>query len=92
MPLLVFAHVDADHGPLVVEQEIGQSPGQLGLPHPRGSEEDERPDRPVGIGQAGPRTPNRVGDGFNGLLLIHHTLVERVLHPHELLDLALHQA
>src|SRR5437660_609477 len=50
--LLVLAHVDADHGPLVVEQEVGERPGQLGLAHARRAEEQERPDGPVRVGQA----------------------------------------
>src|SRR3546814_13817760 len=29
--LHVLAHVDADHGPLVVEEEVGQAAGQLRL-------------------------------------------------------------
>src|SRR3712207_8467602 len=34
----VLAHVDADHGPLVVEQELRQRLGQLGLAHTRSEE------------------------------------------------------
>ena len=51
--LLVLAHVDADHGPLVVEEVLGQGPGQLGLAHPGRPEEEERADRPVGVRQPG---------------------------------------
>src|SRR5690606_32227476 len=34
--LLVLAHVDADHGPLVVEQVLGQGPASSVLPTPVG--------------------------------------------------------
>ena len=39
--LHVLAHVDPHQGPLVVEQELGQGTGQLGLSHARGAQEDE---------------------------------------------------
>ncbi len=45
--LLVLTHVDAHHGAVVIEQEVGQGAGQLGLADARRPEEDERPDRPV---------------------------------------------
>ena len=61
--LHVLAHVDADHGPLVVEQEVGQGPGQLGLAHAGGPEEEERADGPVGVGQPRPRAADGVGHG-----------------------------
>ena len=53
MLLHVLAHVDADHRPLVVEQELGERPGQLGLADAGRAEEQERADRPVRVGQAG---------------------------------------
>src|SRR5665811_1484525 len=49
-----LAHVNAEHGLLVVEHELGQGPGELRLPHPGGSQEDEAPDGAVGVLQAGP--------------------------------------
>ncbi len=51
--LSVLAHVDADHGALVVEQELGERLGQLGLAHSGGAEEQERSGRPVRIRDAG---------------------------------------
>src|SRR5262249_27860184 len=55
------------------------------------AEEDERADRTVRILQAGARTDDRVGDGANGLVLADDALVEMLLEPEELLDLALHE-
>jgi hypothetical protein len=46
--LAVLAHVDAGDGPLVVEQELGQRLGQLGLADTGRAEEQERAGRPVG--------------------------------------------
>ena len=40
--LHVLAHVDAGHGLLVVEEELGQRPRGLRLPDARGTQEDER--------------------------------------------------
>ena len=53
VPLHELAHVEADHGVLVVEQELGQRLRQLGLAHAGGPQEDERADGPVGVLQAG---------------------------------------
>src|SRR2546429_397028 len=40
--LLALRHVDADHGPLVVEQELGPGPGQLRLAYTRWPQEERR--------------------------------------------------
>ena len=45
--LLVLRHVDADHRPLVVEEEVGERAGELRLPDARRAEEQERADRAV---------------------------------------------
>ena len=58
--LHVLGHVDADHRVLVVEEELGQRLGRLGLPHAGGAEEDEGADGPVGILQAGAGAAHRV--------------------------------
>ena len=62
--LLVLGHVDADHGVLVVEQELGQRARQLGLAHAGRAEEDEAADGPVGVLEAGARAQHGVGDGL----------------------------
>ena len=41
VPLLVLGHVQADEGALVVEHELGERAGKLGLPHAGRAEEDE---------------------------------------------------
>src|SRR3546814_1683715 len=63
------AHVDADHGPLVVEEEVGQAAGQLRLAHAGGAEEQEGADRSVRVREAGPAAPDGVGDRSDGLFL-----------------------
>ena len=88
MALHVLAHVDADHGLGVVEQEVGQRSGQLGLPHAGGSHEQERPDGAVGIRQPSSAAPYGVGNGGDGLVLTDHPGMEGVLHPDQLLHLA----
>ena len=90
--LHVFGHVDADHGLLVVEQEVGERLGQFGLTHTGGAEEQERSGRTVRVGDAGTRTAHRVGHGGDGFLLADHALAEVVLHVQQLLVFALHQA
>ena len=89
--LLVFRHVETGQGLLVVEEELGQRPCQLRLPHPRGPEEDEGPDRPVGVREPGPRAAHRAGDRVDRLVLAHHPPVQAVLHLDELLGFALEE-
>ena len=74
MLLLVLGHVDADHCVFVIEEERGQRPGQLGLADAGGAEEEEAADGPVGVGEAGPAAPDRVGDSDHGLVLTDDTL------------------
>ena len=59
--LAVLAHVDADHRPLVVEQEVGQRLGQLGLADAGRAEEEEGAGGAVGVGRRppGPGAPRR---------------------------------
>src|SRR3990172_3839855 len=88
MPLLIFGHVDADHGLVIVEQELGKRPCEFGLAHARGAEKDEAADRPVRVLDARPRPPDSVGHGRYGLILAHHAPAQPFLHVQELLDLA----
>ena len=92
MALLVLAHVDAHHGALVVEHELRERAGELGLPHAGRAEEDERADRAAGILQPGARAAQRVRNGGDGLLLADHPLVQALLHANQLRGLALEQA
>src|SRR4030095_3351250 len=47
VPLLVLGHVEADHGPFVVEHELGQRTGELRLSYSRRPEDHEQSHRPV---------------------------------------------
>src|SRR5277367_3157105 len=48
----VLGHVDANHGMLVVEEELRQRTRSLCLANPGRSEEKERTNRSIGIAQA----------------------------------------
>ena len=47
--LHVLAHVDADHGVLVVKEEFGERAGGFGFAHARRPEENEGTNGPLGI-------------------------------------------
>ena len=64
--LAVLAHVDAHDRALVVEQEVGERLGQLGLADAGRAEEQERAGGPVGVGDARARAAYGVGDGRDG--------------------------
>ena len=90
--LHVLGHVEPDHGALVVEEELRQRPGQLGLSHAGGPQEEERADGPVGIAEARARAAHGVGHRPDRLVLPHHAPSQPLLHADELLDLALEEA
>ena len=75
MLLHVLGHVEPDDRLLGVEHELGQGTGELGLTDPGGSKEQEDTDRPLRVGKAGPRAPERVRDGLNRLVLADDALV-----------------
>ncbi len=89
--LLVLGHVQPDHGPVVVEHELGERAGELGLAHAGRAEEDERADRAVRVLQSGARAPQRVRDRLDGLVLSDDALVQPLLHVDQLLGLALEE-
>ena len=89
MLLGVLAHVDADHRPLVIEEELRERLGELGLAHTGRTEEEERPGGPIGVGDACARTSYGVAHFAHRLGLTDDALVEVVLHAQELLALAL---
>ncbi len=59
--LHVLRHVEAYGGTLVVKQELCERPRRLGFPDASGAEEDETPDRTVGILQSRTRASHSVG-------------------------------
>ena len=88
----VFAHVDANHRLLVVEQELGQSFAGLGLADAGGAQEQERADRPVGILQAGAGTAHGTGDGVERLFLADHPLAQAGFHAEQFIALSFEHA
>src|SRR5438105_850727 len=72
-------------------RKCGETPRELGLADARGTEEQERADRPVGVGKPGTGAPDRVRDGANGFVLTDDARVELLFHTHELAHLAFHE-
>ena len=88
MLLHEFAHVDADHGVVVVEQEGRERFGQLGLADAGGPEEQERADGAVGILQAGARPAHGIRNRPHRLVLTDDTRFQRLFHLEQLFALA----
>ena len=89
--LHVLAHVELDQGVLVVEEELGQRLGQLGLAHAGRAQEDERAARALGVLEAGPGAADGPRQGLEGLFLADDPLVQLVLHAQQLGRLLLGQ-
>src|SRR5690606_28013396 len=81
--LAVLAHIERDHGVFVVEQELGERLGQLGLTDTRGAGEDERTGWPLRVFESGARTADGARQRRDGFRLADDTLVQRLLHEDE---------
>src|SRR5690606_14042771 len=81
--LAVLAHVERDERVLVVEQELGERLGELGLSDAGRPSEDERTGWPLRVLEAGPRAADRLRENRDGLLLPDDALVQRLLHEDE---------
>ena len=90
--LAVLAHVDADHRPLVVEQELGERLGELGLADTGGAEEHERAERPVRVRDARAGTTHRVGHRLHRILLTDDPVSQFLFHAQQLGGLAFEHA
>ena len=87
----VLGHVDPDHRALVVEQEVRERLGELGLADTGRAEEQERARRTVGVRDPRTRTTNGVGHGAHGPGLADQPTTDHLLHPQQLGGLALEQ-
>src|SRR4051794_8401190 len=85
VPLHELAHVDLDERVLAPEHELRQRFRELRLPDPRGSEEDERADRPLRVLEPGTGATDGLRDDLDRLLLPDDAVVEGVLHVKEAL-------
>ena len=90
--LLIFAHVDARHHVLVVEEAFGQCLCQFGLTDTRRSEEYERTDGAFRVLESGAAAAHGVGHGFDGFVLTDDAGVELVFEMQEFFALALEHA
>ena len=77
--LHVFAHVDADHGVLVVEQKFGERAGQFRFADTGRSEKNEGTDGPIWILQAGARAAHGVRDCLDRFFLADDALMQDAL-------------
>jgi len=90
--LHVLRHVEAHERVLVVEQELGERSGELGLADAGRAHEEEGADRPAGVAEAGPGPADGVRHEEERFVLAHHALAEAVLDVEQLLHLALEEA
>ena len=91
MLLGVLAHVERDQRVLVAEQELRERLGQLGLTDAGRAGEDERATGTLRVLEPGTRTPDRLRQRLDRLLLADDALVQLVLHVEQPLALLLGQ-
>ena len=85
MLLHVFAHVDANHGVLVVKEEFGDGASELGFAYSGWTEKNEGADGTVRVLEAAAGAADGVGDGFDGFLLADDAAGEALFHAEEFL-------
>ncbi len=89
MPLAELAHIEPDHGILVVEQAVGERLRQLRLSDTGRTEEQERSDGTTSIAHAGPAAAYGTRHGGHGIVLTDHASVQVAFEISETLALAL---
>ena len=89
--LHVFRHIYTHHVFLIVEKRLSQRFCKLGLADAGRTEEEERADGLVRVGNARARTPYSFGDFLYGFVLTNYALMQRVAKSKQLFALALHQ-
>ena len=91
MLLHVLAHIDADHQLFIVEEKLRQRPRQFRFPHACCSEENERADRPLGVGETCAAAPHGIRHALERVILADNPLPQPLFHVHELLRFAFQQ-
>jgi len=87
-----LGHIDTHHCVVAVEHKVSQRFTQLGFTDPGWTEEQERTNRPVRIGQPGAAAANGVGYRFNRLILANHPMMQLLFHTQQFVTLAFHHA
>ena len=90
--LHVLGHVQAHHRRLVVEQELGQRLGELGLADAGRPEKDQRSNGTPGIAETGARPLDRQAHPMDGIVLADDSAAQPILDAEQLLALALEHA
>ena len=90
--LHVFAHVDADHQLLIVEEKLRERSRQFGFPHAGGAQENERTDGPLGVGESCAAAPHGVRHALECVVLADHPQPQPLFHVHQLLCLGFQQS
>src|SRR5207302_936535 len=80
-----LGHVEADQSLLRAKHKLRQGAGNFSLADARGSEEEERADRPVRILQASARPADGASQGADRLVLRDDPLVQLFFDPEQLL-------
>ena len=88
--LHVLTHVDTHQSGLVVEEELRQRLGQLGLADARGAQKEKRASRTVRVADSRPGATYRIRNRLDRSILTNKTFVQPLLHMEQLLLLALH--
>ena len=89
VPLHELRHVESHKRGFIVEQELRKRFCQFGLADAGGAKEQERPQRPVGIVETGPGSPNRVRHRLHRNILRDDPVAELRFHLDEPFALAL---
>ena len=87
----VLTHIDAHHGPLVVEEELGERLRELGLAHACRTKEQEGSGRTIRVRNPSACPAHRIAHLTHGLCLSHNPAPELLLHAQQLLGLALEE-
>ena len=87
MFFLIFRHVEAQHGGLVIKKEVCQRLSQLGLTSTGRTKEEERTHRLPLLVQSRTTLEDGIEDALDSVVLTHNALMENLFGVAELLAL-----
>src|SRR5256886_9482384 len=90
--LHILAHVDPDHGVLVVEQKFRERARQLGFADTGRAEKNERTNWAIRVLQTGAGATDGVGNGFDRFVLTDDALMQMFLELDQFFALAFLQS
>ncbi|MNV76203.1 hypothetical protein D3C71_1695410 [compost metagenome] len=92
MLLHILRHIDTDHAIFAIKERDRERFGQLRLPYPSRTEEQEGTDRPIRIFDPGSCPKHGIGHQADSFILAHNSFMQRFFQTQQLIPFAFNQS